>query len=1184
MLKLLDAPLLFVKRHSYTGIHIYDTFYKWPPGGGGIYVLENPRAPRDEHRIRTIIDETSENSLGKGVYTHPELSWDGRRLLFCYKGEPTGSTKIYEIGIDGRGLRQITDPSPTCDSFKGRGGGQHDIAPSYLPDGRIVFLSTRPGGLVPCNNTGVSILHVMNADGSDMHPISVNSENEFDPAVLPDGRIVFGRWEYIDKNALTVQSLWTIHPDGTRETAVFANNMVFPEATLDPRPVPGSHLISVTLAKHNHTPRGSVAMIDPFVGKDDPEAIHNFEHPDNPTHDLGDSCEPYPLDEDTLIFSGRPEGQKRNVIEMIDRNGHRFTLLSDPDICLHAPMLVKPRKVPALLPDLADRKKKKGAFFVQDVNNGLGGIERGEARWLRVIEETSRVSSSPGTRNPFNQTFLVSAALAFASKIYHGVVPIRPDGSVYFEAPSGRALYFQVLDEDKRLIQSMRTFFQAAPGTTRTCIGCHEPKSNAPGAGPPGNTGALRGEPDRLEPETWGTGYMDYPTMIQPIWDKHCVECHGGEKGMEARLDLSGGWTEHFNISYENLVDRRETQLTAHLISGIDCMNGTAHWSCRIFPPRGHGSATAPLAEVIMNGHDGYVKNMTETERALVMAWIDSNGLYYGNWDYTEHGYGLDCWEGIRGKLQAEMARADCFRCHDRYFANDWINLRKPEFSRILRAPLAKGEKGHGLAICRNHRMDPKRNRLRLLRNGYAHAVKPLDAFAKEPVPPIQEGGGPEPSFASTDDPHYRAMLAMIRNGRHQALSTPRVDMPGAEPVAGKSRMLVPPTGPDTAPPLKAGTDDSGAVTLSWERSARTIGLTSELHRSSRAGFTPGEETILARTELYRHVDWEAPEGRQHYALILVDREKRRSKPATVSVMVPPPRSPPTPTDVKAEPVPGGVKLTWTGCEDIRVRYQVCRRAREGGEFVKITPPELAEFKYFDAAGEAEKPYAYAVRSISRRGLESELTSPVTAAALPEIREALFTASFAEKPEAELYGGGLAAGKLNGKAVLTANALDLRKGGYVTFAHRPEFNLAGKFSMKCRVKITEITQMPVIVSCGHWRQAGWFLQRIGRGWRWHVGGIDCDGGKPALGEWTELTGTFDGERACLYQDGKLVREVFGSASRSAWEGALHIGQYSGGPQTQYQLVGQISSVEIFGCALPGRNPGLKTAGLPANLE
>ena len=144
MVQLLDAPLLFVKRHSYTGIHIYDTYYKWPPGGGGIYVLENPAAPKDQWKIRPVIDPTTPETLGLGVYTHPELSWDATKLLFCFKGEPTGSTSIYEIGIDGRGLRRITDPACACECYKGSHGGQHDIAPAYLPDGRIVFLSTRP--------------------------------------------------------------------------------------------------------------------------------------------------------------------------------------------------------------------------------------------------------------------------------------------------------------------------------------------------------------------------------------------------------------------------------------------------------------------------------------------------------------------------------------------------------------------------------------------------------------------------------------------------------------------------------------------------------------------------------------------------------------------------------------------------------------------------------------------------------------------------------------------------------------------------------------------------------------------------------------------------------------------------------------------------------------------------------
>lgn len=891
----LDAPLLFIKRYSYTGIHIYDTFYKWPAhdegngaGTGGIYILENPSAPRDQWKIKTVIDAAAKGTLGNGVYSHPDISFDCSKIIFCYKATPDGSTMIYEIDIDGSNLRQLTDPTPCLPMYKGRKHGIHDISPTYMPDGRVVFLSTRPAGLVPCADEGVSVLHVMNADGSDIHPISVNSETEFDPMILPDGRIIYGRWEYIDKTALTVQSLWTVYPDGSNETAMYANNMVFPEAILDPRPVPGTGLIAATLTKHNASPRGTIAMIDPFVGKNDPAAIFNFENKKDPTFDLGNSCEPYPVSKDVVIYSGREKDATRNSIMMMNRKGEQVTLLSDPNISLHAPMLVKPRSAQTL-PQFTDRTKTTGIFYVQNVYDGLKGVKPGEAKWLRVIEESSRVSASPGS-SIFNQTFSISAALAFSAKIYHGMVPIYEDGSVYFEAPSGRAIFFQVLDKDKRLLQSMRTFIQAAPGTTRSCIGCHEKKTNAPTSLKPiPNTMALKKPPSVPKPESWGSGYMDYSTLIQPIWDKHCVTCHGGEKGFKGRLDLTGGWTTFFNNSYENLVDRRHTQLVPYYTAGIDCMNGTAHYSVPLFPPKSFGSAVAPLAKVIASGHKGRIKNLSDTERDLIMAWIDSNGLYFGTWDYTGSGPNLKAWEQTRNELTQVMNKANCYSCHDKHFAGDWINLEKPRFSRILRAPLAKGQKGLGRAICRDHKTDPERNRINLLRGGYQHAVKDLSFYAEKPLPEITEDGKAQPTFASTEDPLWQEMLSIIEKGRKAALQSPRVDMPGAELIAGKNRMMVPPDVPDQAPELKAYADQAGQVILQWERSARIIGLTYEVFRSQSGNFNrDGDTTLIAQTELSKVTDKTPPVGTNHYALVLVGKDKR-SQPSHATVNVQPP-------------------------------------------------------------------------------------------------------------------------------------------------------------------------------------------------------------------------------------------------------------------------------------------------------
>ncbi|MHC4994045.1 MAG: HzsA-related protein [Planctomycetota bacterium] len=776
----LDAPLLFVKRHPYMAAHIYDDYFEWHPGGG-IYVIENPTAPPDRRRVRAIIDATTPETLGEGVYRDPDLSWDAKRIVFAFKGEAEGDTSLYEIGVDGTGLRRLTNPGVDCadrpPSQGLRGTGQHDIAPCYLPDGRIAFTSTRSAAHVMCFSSYVDLMHVMDADGANIRRLSVNNQTEFDPVVLPDGRILYGRWEYVDKSALYLQSLWVMNPDGSGETAVYGNNLAKPTAILDARPIPGTQKIVASLTPHNGQSVGAIGVIDSQQGKNSIEAIENL----TPEYDkeMGQGVkfgpsDPWPLSEDAFLIANNDDRRfKHGVIEYVDRSGQRRVIHSEEGISCYSPMLIKPRPKPPVIPSVV-QPGEPGRFYLQDIYRGMEGVSRGEVKRLRVIETTARTSGIPDGGRWWNQAFLVSWQGSYDVKNFLGVVPVQADGSAYFEAPVGRALYFQALDAEGRMLHSQRTLVNAAPGVTRSCVGCHIDEDNQ---APPmtRHTIALAKAPSRIEPEEWGSGLLDFAQQVQPILDRHCVGCHGGEEGIAAGLDFSGGWTWTFNIAYETLIKN-------NLVGFLNCANEHVPGTT-ILRPRTIGSAAAPLTELLFNGHGGYVTGMTDTERATLLAWMDGNSNYYGSFDYTLHGT-CESFKKVAQRLEAQMETRGCVACHKKRVGNDWVNLQTPRLSRILRAPLA-GDQPGGLDWCR----DRKARDVHGLLVNTQKRVSP-DVFYPSEFP----NRAPDPSgksvtpFASVDSSGYRAMLRLIVAARDEALRSPRVDMPGAKVIKGEFR------------------------------------------------------------------------------------------------------------------------------------------------------------------------------------------------------------------------------------------------------------------------------------------------------------------------------------------------------------------------------------------------------------
>ena len=503
-----------------------------------------------------------------GSFWRPDLSFDGRRVLFCYKGYDEKSFRLHEIGIDGTGARQLTESE------------YDDIDPIYLPDGHIMFTTTRGNTYVRCGPYMYSyVLARCDADGANVYLISANSEPDFLPSLLPDGRVVYSRWEYSDKEQDRTQSLWTTNQDGTGTVVFWGNQSRWPDHPAEPRAIPGSRRVMFAGVGHHDWFRGSIGIVDPQQGTDFPLGLTRvtghlpWAEVSNPP--AGDRLEspryhasgsyagylgPYPLSEEDFLVSARGLDDKFRIY-LMDVHG-TMELIYEGVYNAWYPIPVRPRPTPPPQPDRvawpgtgeARRSPAPGVFYNPDVYWGVPDLPRGSVRYLRVVQQDATTFSTWVKTWAFGPP--VSAVHTEAVKRIVTVVPVEADGSVHFEAPAGQALYFQLLDERYRALHTMRSFTHLLPDERRGCVGCHKLHSAAP---PPGPGLAMRRGPTELSPPPWGTESISYERFAQPVLDRYCGECHQGEGEAREALDLTlrpapGPFAGHFREPYLTLL------------------------------------------------------------------------------------------------------------------------------------------------------------------------------------------------------------------------------------------------------------------------------------------------------------------------------------------------------------------------------------------------------------------------------------------------------------------------------------------------------------------------------------------------------------------------------------------------------------------------------------------------------
>jgi hypothetical protein len=612
-----SRPILFVLRNQYKKDH-HNTATMFQTGeintgsfqGGGAL----KRVDLATGSATTLVD------VPRGVARDPDVSFDGRRILFSMRRDIEDDYHLYEVNADGAGLRQIT-----------YGSGVSDIDPIWLPDGRILFTSTREPKFCMCNRHIMGNLFVIRADGSHLEQIGHSTLHEGHASLAPDGRVLYDRWEYVDRNFGDAQGVWSVRPDGTDHAVYWGNNTNSPGAVLDARAIPGSERFVATFSSCHDRPWGALAVVDRRLGLDGkppvvrtwpPEAIDLVEVGNYDTF-----CrvqpkyeDPWPLSEKYFLCSRTTGEGDQMGIWLVDVFGNELLLHAEEPGCFD-PMPLAARPAPPIIPSRTDLAAGEGAFYVADVYEGTGmrAVERGSVKSLRVVESPEKRFWTQANWNGGTGTQAPGMAWDdFNNKQILGTAPVEPDGSAYFAVPADAYVYFQLLDERGMMVQSMRSGTIVRPGETTGCTGCHESRraSSLVEALP----AAMRRGPSRLAPWYGPPRNFNYLAEVQPVFDRHCVACHDYGRPEGEKLNLAGDLGLVFNTSYVELRSKKY-------------VNVPGAGPYYVLLPKSWGSHASRLAEVLVKGHgdeeiDRQVE-LTPEDFDRIVTWIDVNGPYY---------------------------------------------------------------------------------------------------------------------------------------------------------------------------------------------------------------------------------------------------------------------------------------------------------------------------------------------------------------------------------------------------------------------------------------------------------------------------------------------------------------------------------------------------------------------------
>ena len=661
---LLDfTSILFAKRHRSRANHMCDQYFGWAAApGGGIFVLEGAfgTEPRARGLLADAVVESGRlkgSKLAGGSALQPALSYDARTILFSYaecgvgapkagRWSPERSYHVFRIDADGTQLAQLTD------------GSWNDLHPSWLADGRIVFISERRGGFGRCHPRQVPLytLHAMDADGGGLMRLSHHEANEWHPSLNNDGMIVYSRWDYVDRGHNQAHHAWLTTPDGRDARALHGNfkprHDDNPDMELSVRAIPGSPRYVATAAPHHGQAFGSFILIDPRVPDDDAMGPVRRLTPEMGFVETGErGAQVYgtawPLSENYHLCV-YDRGGKYGIC-LLDAFGNRELLYWDPNIACLGPVPLKARPAPPLIPAAGEpaRLAANPTYKQPGDEHSLDPQSAGmrEKAIVGLVDVYDSILPYPqGTRikalrivhvlpksTPLHHEPQIGYGCETGARAVLGTVPVEEDGSAYFWLPPGKGVLFQALDERGLAVQSMRSATYVHAGEKLICSGCHNRKERSAGIRVREVGLAFRRAPSEIAPDVEGSNPLSFPRLVQPVLDKHCVACHVKEAGKPKVIGLGvGDWQKdpyRWYASYRNMYPYAFHH-GAKFNPGFDGFT-----SPRTIPGR-FGARASRLLALLDKGH--YDVKLAPEELHRITLWLDANSDFFGAYENAE--------------------------------------------------------------------------------------------------------------------------------------------------------------------------------------------------------------------------------------------------------------------------------------------------------------------------------------------------------------------------------------------------------------------------------------------------------------------------------------------------------------------------------------------------------------------